>query len=107
MKTLLAKLATVIFDNAGGATLQLPGFAATFSTPEAAAAEFMAFLSSGDTAGWDGNDADAAGLDPSGDDIRNGGYRVFTGDELAGTDVEDCGWTNVARFVSSIHQFTR
>jgi len=67
-----------IFDNGGGITLQLPGYAHYYpSSADPAALDFAAYEATHDTSGWDGHDPEAADLEPSPEQIRNGSYRVM------------------------------
>ena len=100
----------VIFDNGGGITIQLPGFAHfyTGSCIDQAAQDWYEYLKSGTTVGWDGNEEEAAELAPTYDEIRNGGYRVMDRKEISdaveamrgGSEPE--GWNNIDAFVTSL-----
>ena len=80
-------MAQVVFDNAGGITLQLDDYAHTYHDDvDQVACDLRAWMSSGTTDTWDGDDEDAD-FEVGDDDIRNGGYRVV---DLYGIDtVED------------------
>lgn len=100
--------ARLIFDNGGGITLQLGGFAFYTSDATQAAQLWQDFQKSGSTAGWDGHDEDAAECDPTGEEIRNGGYRVLTADDIAReiareiASDETTGWLNIDRFIQAL-----
>src|SRR6478609_5855193 len=68
----------VVFDSGGGITLQLPGFAHFYSgNPQQAAEDFRAYSLTHSTAGWDGHEPESEELNPTPEEIRNGGYRVM------------------------------
>ena len=96
---------TVIFDNGGGVTLQLPGYSHHYASGELAAVDYAAYLRDTDTTGWDGGDDDGSeNLDPTDAEIRNGGYRVWNTSDFADaygdTDFEsEESWNNVIDFV--------
>ena len=103
-----AILATVIFDNAGGITLQIGDWAHWYGGfdgyIEQAAEDYKAYLDDGNTDGWDGHEDDAASLDPSYDDIRNGGDRGYFDaditDLIADDDLDT--WGNIMDFVAAL-----
>ena len=69
----------IILDNGGGITLQLGlDYAHYYNDADQAARDLRAYIADGTTDGWDGHDEDAATLDPTDEEIRNGGYRIFT-----------------------------
>ncbi len=74
----------VIFDNGGGITLQLHGWAHWYNGEAAQAArDFAEWLKSHSTSGWDGHEPEALDCDPTYDEIRNGGYWIWEpGDEI-------------------------
>jgi hypothetical protein len=99
----------VIFDNAGGMTLQLGDWAHWYDARriKQAAVDYHAYMTEGSTSGWDGHDEDAATLDPTDDQIRNGGYRVYNYWIIY--DLKDLpwevpefsrGWTSVRDFIN-------
>jgi hypothetical protein len=94
-----------IFDNGGGITLQLGDFAHHYSDPKQAATDWLAFQKAKDTTEWDGHEEDSAELEPSYDEIRNGGYRVMDADDISKM-IDDCeeetGWSNLDRFVAAV-----
>lgn len=98
----------VIFDNGGGAAIQLPGYAHYYSgytgAMEQAAHAVVEYMRTGNTDGWDGNEEDAATFDPSAQDVQNGGYIMYDiGDIISG--YVDAGWgNNVADFLA---EFTK
>ena len=74
-----AKMANVrvIFDNGGGITLQFGDWAHWYNgNIEQAAEDYLAYLKDGTMEGWEGHEEDAAALEPTLDEIRNGGYRI-------------------------------
>lgn len=93
---------TIICDNGGGTTLQVvsdSGYRYQHTYDDAAhiATDIKASLAGENPAGWDGNEAegdDASWMEPTGDEIRNGGYRVYDVDDIKGLDAENCSWRN-------------
>lgn len=88
---------TIICDNGGGFTVQLPEWAHYYEGNSfhftQAAEDIMAFFEHGNTHTWEGHEEDAMDLNPTDEQIRNGGYLVFYGiDELL--SAESC-WGNV------------
>ena len=98
-----------IFDNAGGVTLQLGDWAHYYcgydGYIEVAAKDYKLYVEAGNTDGWDGHQDEAAELDPSYDDIRNGCYRVMdSGDIQTAIDDPDfeTGWINIRDFINAL-----
>lgn len=95
----------VIFDNAGGVTFQtVSGYAHHYDDPARAAQAFCAYLAGADTDDWEGNDPEAALLNPSFEDIQNGCYKVFLPSDLIrlNNDVEEYSWGNVRLFINAL-----
>jgi hypothetical protein len=94
-----------IFDNGGGITLQLGNFAHHYSDPKQAATDWTVYQQTKDTDGWEGHQEEAADLDPSYDEIRNGGYRVMDADDITKM-IDDCeeetSWNNINSFVAAV-----
>ncbi len=96
--------ATLIFDNGGGLTLQLGDWAHCYDNMEQAAKDFSVYLKDKNTIGWDGHEDFAAELDPEYDQIRNGGYRVYSAEEI----IDECssedytGWANIDDFCTAL-----
>lgn len=101
---------TVIFDNGGGITLQLGEWAHHYGGydgyVEQAAQDYINYLNEGDTDGWEGHEDDASDLVPTYDDMRNGGYRVFRGEDIAELVASEdyYGWQNIEDFVNAVRQ---
>lgn len=97
----------VIFDNGGGITLQMEGtFAHRYDDPHHAAVDFAIYLG-GDCniSDWDGHSEDAMDLDPTDEEIRNGGYRVATSmEELESLGDPDNGWGNAIQFLAAFQE---
>ena len=70
-------LGLIIIDNGGGITLQMGAFAHVYEDAKQAADDIAAWLSNQDTSDYEGHDAEAAALEPTDEEIRNGGYRVI------------------------------
>ena len=101
----MTTLNQAIFDNGGGITLQLGEFAHHYSDVRQAATDWLAYQSSKDTSDWDGHDALAAELDPTCDEIRNGGYVILDADDIARMidDSQDGnGWYNIDSFLVTV-----
>jgi hypothetical protein len=91
------RIIRIICDNGGGITLQLGDWAHFYYGPGAAeqcAEDIMAYRHVGNAVDWPGHDSDALGLDPSDEDIRNHGYRVYYSAEEVIAD-EPWDWQNV------------
>ena len=98
---------TIIFDNGGGITVQLPDFAHWYNDPTQAARDIADYLSDGTTDGWEGHEDDAeddaAELDPTTEQILNGGYRVYALVDIVkmAKDTErESSWGNINDFCS-------
>jgi hypothetical protein len=100
------KNATVIFDNGGGITLQLGDWAHWYQDAAQAARDYAEYIKTGSTDGWDGLDEDAAELEPSSEEISNGGYRVYTSDEIdEERQAEDpSSWYNINHFCTELNK---
>jgi hypothetical protein len=97
--------AIAIFDNGGGITLQLGAFAHHYSDPELAAANWQDYANNPDPSDWEGHEPEALEIDPTYDQISNGGYRVFASEEIeaeVGKDQEDQSWNNVRSFIVAL-----
>ena len=90
----------IILDNGGGITLQMGEFAHYYDDPKHAARDLADWLEDADTSTWDGHEEEAAECSPTGDDIRNGGYRVIRLDrdvdtlESLSQETKAVGWGN-------------
>jgi len=98
MKTL------AIFDNGGGITLQLGTCGHTYDNAAQAAQDWKVFAAEGNTKGWDGHEDEAAELEPTADEIRNGGYRVLDADDIAAeiASEDTTGWNNIDAFIAAL-----
>ena len=67
----------IILDNSGGITLQLDEWAHHYYDEKHAANDLADWLETYRTDGWDGHEDTAAAVNPTDDEIRIGGYRVF------------------------------
>lgn len=96
-------LERVVFDNGGGVTLQLRGWAHHYDDARWAAQDVAAWIKSHDTSDWEGHEPEALVCDPTYDEIRNGGYRVWT----VGDDPIDEGWANADDFFAALARLTK
>jgi len=123
----------IIFDNGGGATLQDRDnrYIHNYQDMDQLAVDVIDLRDGGSTADWDGNEYDdyvetqkqaaidcgddpddlpddTGFIDPSYDDIRNGGYRVYNLDELLSeandADLDDVSWNNIRKTLIAIKQ---
>jgi hypothetical protein len=98
-----------IFDNGGGVTLQLGDWAHYYGDYdgciEQAAEDYKTYVQDGNTDGWEGHEDEAAELDPSYDEIRNGGYKIMDADDIQ-TAINDpdfeSGWANIQGFIDAL-----
>ena len=90
----------LIFDNGGGLILQLPNFAHYYDYMDQAAEDIANYIKDETTDGWEGHEEEAAELDPTYDEIRNGGYRVYTISEIIEESKkgDSTGWANIDMF---------
>ena len=106
VKDLLASLgaqyhgeARIIFDNGGGITLQLPGFAHYYTDAEQCAQDICNWEDDRDTTGWEGNEEESV-FEPTHDQINNGGYRVWTladfNNRSNWDELKNSSWANIA-----------
>jgi hypothetical protein len=102
--------AKIIFDNGGGITLILADgeFAHYYSHAEQAAQDYSIFMRDGNVDGWDGHEPELADLDPSYDDVHNGGCRMFDPSDVeeAIHSEEEQSWNNIRDFVSAVEAST-
>ena len=99
---------TIIADNGGGLTLQLVDdydrrYQHYYKSPTQCATDIKTALADDSFEGWDGNEADDEDgndcwLDPTCDQIRNGGYRILSADQL---DVES-SWRNIRELARAL-----
>ena len=92
----------VIFDNGGGITVQLLGWAHYYDCEAQAAEDVAEWIRNHDTSAWEGHDDNALAIDPDYDDIRNGGYRVW--DISVSTFGHLQGWSNTDEFFHVLSQ---
>jgi len=93
---------TLIFDNGGSLTLQLNNtYAHWYQNMNQAAEDLKAYIKDGNTEGWDGHEEDQLELDPEYEQIQNGGYRVYSLEDIIAMTEEEyvnSGWGNVRDF---------
>jgi hypothetical protein len=77
----------VIFDNAGGITVQLRGWAHYYQDETQAAEDVAEWIATHDTSTWEGHEPAALCCNPTTDEIRNGGYWIW----VPGDDCPDEG----------------
>ncbi len=108
--TTVSRSAKIVFDNGGGTTLILASgeFAHHYSDAAQAAQDYSIYMRDGNVDGWEGHEAELAELDPSYDEIRNGGYRVFEPSDVeeAIHSDEDEPWNNIREFVAAVETTT-
>lgn len=93
----------VIFDNGGGITLQLGDWACWYNVPKDAARDYFQYLQDKTTDGWEGHNDDAAELDPSCNEINNGGYRVYSVSDINDEcNSDDSSWGNIDDFCLAV-----
>jgi len=94
----------IIFDNAGGVTLQLPGFSHYYQNPKQAAEHYHDFMVDGTTEGWDGHEEEAAELEPEDEQIRVGGYKVYGHSDIMDECENDTStaWGNIDDFCTEL-----
>lgn len=99
----------VIFDNGGGLTLQLGDYGHYYPhNIQQAAEDYKQYLQDQDTSWWEGNEDDARELDPDYEQIRNGGYRVYSEIEIARMinkrreGIEGQEWLNINEFIKAL-----
>jgi len=98
---------TLIFDNGGGLTLQLNNtYAHWYQNMNQAAEDLKAYIKDKNTEYWDGNEEESMELNPQYDQIQNGGYRVYSLEDIVFITEEeymDSGWGNVRDFCIAYH----
>jgi len=99
----------LILDNGGGYTLQLDDYAHGYVDARQVAADIAAYLRTGNTSEWDGHDDDAMRVDPTDNEIRNGGYRVINIDRetdtvtsIAASLAAVNGWDNAEKLAEKL-----
>lgn len=91
----------IICDNGGGITLQVgSSYQHCYNDAAQAAEDIGVALSGGNPSGWEGNEAADGWLEPSSEQIRNGGYKVFSLESLR-ADTEP-SWTNAYQLRSAL-----
>ncbi|MEL7567545.1 MAG: hypothetical protein AAGU27_22075 [Dehalobacterium sp.] len=76
--------AKLIFDNAGGLTLQLGQWGHWYANNnmKQGAKDYQVFITYRSTDGWGGHEEAELALDPSEEQIRNRGYRIYGEDQI-------------------------
>lgn len=85
---------TIICDNGGGITLQVGDYQHTYDDAKHCANDIREILAGESTYDWDGNEAEYW-INPTAEQISNGGYRVFDLDGIISVDPESIGWHNI------------
>ena len=102
----------IIADSGGGITLQVLGdvnYEHYFQSAAGAAESVIDAINGDDATTWDGNDLDNSDeppLDPSDEDIRNGGYRVLYDVSSIHEVIEwgvDTAWGNISDLSNAVH----
>jgi len=103
--------AKLIFDNSGGLTLQLGqwGHWYTNNNMKQGAEDYQAFITHRNTDGWYGHEEAELALDPSDEQIRNSGYRVYWEDEMEEQIKNNrlTSWNNINDFCREIRKFRK
>ena len=90
----------IICDNGGGMILQLGGtWAHYYQSADQLINDLADYLGGGNTSDWEGHEPEALECEPTDDEIRNGGYRVFS--DIADLDAES-PWANEQDIVKAI-----
>ena len=102
---------TVIFDNGGGITINAHysnggdgNFCHYYDNAKQATDDVKQLLDGESTATWDGHDENAM-LDLTNEQIRNGCYRIFDGNEITAqiaTKEIESSWINVNHFFRAL-----
>lgn len=97
----------IIFDNGGGTTLQLPGYAHLYSDSRQAARDLADYLNAANIDDWDGNEPESAELNPSLEEIEDGSYQEFSVEEIIeeSKDHDSAGWSNIDQFSLTLAMF--
>jgi len=97
----------VIFDDGGGIMLQIGQYGHYYDFPDQAARDWD-LSKEESTDDWDGDDPEVAAIEPTQEQIRNGGYLVCSDadiDELVRSMPDDEAWgENVRRFVVALRE---
>jgi hypothetical protein len=104
-------IGNIILDNGGGVTLQMGEFAHYYDDMGVAANDIGVWMHEGNTDDWEGNDIEAGTLEPTDDEIRNGGYRIIRMDRRVDTrssligEIDKAGaeWGNAGRLALALH----
>lgn len=95
----------LIFDNRGGLTMQLPGYAHHYNNMVWAAEDYKVFLQDGNTNGWEGNEQYAADLEPTYEQQRNGSYKIMDAEDVKNALANpkfDSSWFNISDFIDTL-----
>ncbi len=101
-------LGLIILDNGGGITLQMGEYGHYYEDAAQAANDISNWLHDGDTSDWDGCETDAVELDPTDEQVANGGYRRFRLDRDVDTllrlarEVGVCHWGNAEELSAAL-----
>jgi hypothetical protein len=97
----------VIFDNGGGITLQVAsGYNHSYDDGKQAGEDVKLLLAGADPADWDGNDSAAGTVRCTGADVRNGGARKLSSEEIAeiveAGELDECWGYAMGEFFSAL-----
>jgi hypothetical protein len=98
----------IILDNAGGVTLQLGDWAHYYNdASKQVADDIREWCETRDTAQWEGHEDDAAELNPTAEQYRNGGYReviIHPGDSARDVrkSLYDLDWGNAQALAEAL-----
>jgi len=95
----------IIFDNGGGTTLQLPGYAHWYSDSHQAARDLADYLNGAEVRDWVDNEPEAAELNPSLEEVESDNYREFNVEEIIeeSRDHDSAGWQNIDDFCLTLN----
>ena len=96
----------VIFDAAGGITVQTTTFAAHYTNPSYAAHDALLIAEGVSTSGWESYDDDRIKIDDSFQAaVRNGGYRLVDAQDILSAKTSgayDTSWINERDFFRAL-----
>jgi len=101
-------LGLIILDNGGGITLQMGDYGHYYDDADQAANDIASWLGNADTSDWEGCEDEAVELDPTDEQVANGGYRMFQLDRDVDTmlrlarEVGVCDWVNAQELSAAL-----
>jgi hypothetical protein len=90
----------IYFLNNGSALFQTPNYCHVYDDMDQLADDYTAYLVSGNTSGWDGDEPESR-VEYDSSVSASGGYVMYDHTDIDTID-SDAGWSNISGFISAM-----